>query len=122
MMPVQTHVDAISLSSAIDWLKDVLTGPAATTIAILGVASIGFLMLTGRTDLRRAARVIIGCFILFSASAIASGIVGTLQPPPPPSLAPEQPPAYAPSVPKPTSADPFPGASIPAQRTQDVGN
>jgi len=106
---------------ALEWVKSVLLGPAATTIAILAVASVGFLMLTGRTDLRRAARVIIGCFILFSASAIASGIVGTLQPPPPPPHVAE-PPAYVPSVPKPTSTDPFPGASIPTQRTQDVGN
>jgi len=66
--------------------------------------------------------VIIGCFILFSASAIASGIVGALQPLSPPAPAPEPPPAYVPSVPKPTSTDPFPGASIPNQRTQDVGN
>ena len=109
-----------SIAVAISWLQVLLTGPAATTIAILAVASFGFLMLTGRTDLRRAARVIIGCFILFSASAIASGIVGALQPPPPP--APEPPPAYVPSTPKPTSSDPFPGASIPNQRTQDVGN
>jgi hypothetical protein len=89
-------------------------------MAILAVASIGFLMLAGGTDLRRAGRVIIGCFILFSAKAIASGIIGSLQPPTPPP--PEQPPAYAPLVPKPTSSDPFPGASIPNQRTQDVGN
>jgi hypothetical protein len=115
-------IDGSPLNSAIEWLEALLIGTAATTIAILTVASIGFLMLTGRTDLRRAARVIIGCFILFSASAIASGIVGALPPPPPAPPVAEPPPAYIPSVPKPTSTDPFPGASIPNQRTQDVGN
>jgi hypothetical protein len=110
-----------ALNPAIDWLKDALLGHMATAIAILAVASIGFLMLAGRTDLRRAARVIIGCFILFSASAMAAGIIGVLNPAPPPPAVPEPPPAYIPSVPKPTSRDPFPGASMPQQRTQDIG-
>lgn len=87
------------------------------TVAIVAVASIGFLMFTGRTDLRRAARVIIGCFILFGATTIANAVVGVLHPAPPPPTASEPPLAYTPAVPRPTSTDPFPGASIPDQRT-----
>jgi hypothetical protein len=117
-----TSDEAGFLVPAIYWLQGALLGTAATIIAILAVASLGLLMLTGRTDLRRAARVIIGCFIVFSASAIASGIGGTLAPAPLAPPVPEPRPAYVPSVPRPTSADPFPGASIPKQRTTDIGN
>jgi type IV secretory pathway VirB2 component (pilin) len=110
------------LSSAVGWLQSALLGAAATTVAILAVASIGFLMLTGRSEVRRAARVILGCFILFSAATIANGIIGILQPAPPPPTAAVPAPAYTPSVPKASSADPFPGASIPDQRTKDISN
>lgn len=41
---------------------------------MVAVASIGFLMLTGRIEPRRAGRVVLDCFILFGASAIAAGI------------------------------------------------
>jgi type IV secretory pathway VirB2 component (pilin) len=111
---------ASALSSALNWLEGALLGTAATTVAILAVASIGFLMLTGRTDLRRTSRVIIGCFILFSAATIANGIIGSLRPTLPPAPVVVPPPPYVASVP--TSSDPFPGASLPDQRTRDIGN
>jgi type IV secretory pathway VirB2 component (pilin) len=114
--------EANATTAAVGWLQATLVGTVATTVAVLAIASIGFLMLTGRIDIRRAARVILGCFILFSAATIANGIVGTLQPAPPPPAPEAQAPAYTPSVPKASSADPFPGASIPDQRTTDVAN
>jgi type IV secretion system protein VirB2 len=42
--------------------------------AVIAIASVGFMMLTGRMDWRYGATVIMGCFILFGAGAIVAGI------------------------------------------------
>jgi type IV secretion system protein VirB2 len=44
---------------------------------VIAVAMVGFMMLTGRMNWRFGATVIIGCFILFGAGAIVSGIQAT---------------------------------------------
>jgi len=49
-------------------------GNVATAIAVMAVAAVGFMMLTGRVNWRFAATVIIGCFVLFGAGAIVAGI------------------------------------------------
>ena len=67
-----------AIASAVGWFQGALLGSIATIVAIIAIASVGFLMLTGRIDIRRAARVVFGCFIIFGASTIASGgIPGT---------------------------------------------
>ena len=60
--------------SALQWLQGTLLGNVATAVAVIAVAMVGFMMLTGRMNWRFGATVIIGCFILFGASAIVSGI------------------------------------------------
>lgn len=60
--------------SALLWLQGTLLGNVATAVAVMAVASVGFMMLTGRLNWRFGATVIIGCFILFGASAIVAGI------------------------------------------------
>ncbi len=62
------------LVAAVTWLQDVLLGTAATSIAIVAIAAIGFGMLTGRINLRHGATVVFGCFILFGASSIVNGL------------------------------------------------
>ena len=47
------------------------------SVAVIAVAMVGFMMLTGRLNWRFGATVIIGCFILFGAAAIVSGIQST---------------------------------------------
>ena len=59
---------------AVDWLQGTLLGNVATAVAVIAVAAVGFMMLTGRMNWRFGATVIIGCFILFGAGAIVSGI------------------------------------------------
>ena len=110
------------IAAALYWMQSVLLGPIATTVAVIAVASIGFLMLTGRIDIRRAAQVAIGCFIIFGASAIAQGIAGGAN-----SLEGQQvsaaqaiPPQVSPPPPAPTSLppkayDPYAGAAVPPQ-------
>jgi len=60
--------------AALAWLQGTLLGNVATAIAVMAVAAVGFMMLTGRLNWRFGATVIIGCFILFGASAIVAGI------------------------------------------------
>lgn len=60
--------------AALQWLQGTLMGHVATTIAVMAVAAVGFMMLTGRLNWRMGATVIIGCFVLFGAGAIVSGI------------------------------------------------
>jgi type IV secretion system protein VirB2 len=63
--------------SAVRWLQGTLLGTVATVVAVIAVASVGFLMLTGRINWRYGATVILGCFILFGAASIVAGIQST---------------------------------------------
>jgi type IV secretion system protein VirB2 len=60
--------------AALAWLQGTLLGNVATAVAVMAVAAVGFMMLTGRMNWRFGATVIIGTFILFGAGAIVSGI------------------------------------------------
>ena len=51
-----------------------MLGNVATAAAVIAVAVVGFMMLTGRIEWRRGLTVVIGCFIIFGAVAIVSGI------------------------------------------------
>ncbi len=59
------------------WMQDTLLGTVATVVAVIAIASVGFLMLTGRINWRYGAVVILGCFILFGAASIVGGIQST---------------------------------------------
>jgi type IV secretory pathway VirB2 component (pilin) len=59
---------------AINWLQGTLLGTFATVAAVIAVASVGFMMLTGRINWRHGAVVIFGCFVLFGAASIVAGI------------------------------------------------
>ncbi|QIG53492.1 type VI secretion protein [Altererythrobacter sp. BO-6] len=60
--------------AALAWLQGTLLGTVATTVAVMAVAAIGFMMLTGRMNWRFGVTVIIGVFILFGATTIVAGI------------------------------------------------
>ena len=60
--------------AALAWLQGTLLGNVATAVAVMAVAAVGFMMLTGRMNWRFGATVIVGCFILFGSAAIVSGI------------------------------------------------
>ncbi len=62
------------INSALLWLQGTLLGTVATTVAVMAVAAIGFMMLTGRINWRFGATVIVGVFILFGATTIVAGI------------------------------------------------
>lgn len=106
-----THPNAFA--AALAWIEGTLLGTVATTAAVIAVASVGFLMLTGRIDLRRAAQVVAGCFIIFGASAISSGIAGAISGSGPQPRAVQPPPLPAPAAAPPGPAyDPYAGAAV----------
>ena len=93
--------------------------PTNVFAAVVAVASVGFLLLSGRIDMRRAAQVIFGCFILFGASSIAAGImrgVGGEEGESAAVAAPPQAPLPGPAATMPVAArpyDPYAGAAVP---------
>src|SRR3954466_3806963 len=62
------------LIAALEWVQGTLLGNLATSAAVIAVAVVGFLMLTGRMDWRRGLTVVVGCFIVFGAVSIVAGI------------------------------------------------
>ena len=62
------------LLAALEWIQGTLLGNIATSAAVIAVAIVGFMMLTGRIEWRRGLTVVIGCFIIFGAVAIVAGI------------------------------------------------
>jgi type IV secretory pathway VirB2 component (pilin) len=60
--------------NAVAWMQDTLLGQVASGVAVIAVAVVGLLMLTGRMNWRYGATVIVGCFILFGAATIVGGI------------------------------------------------
>lgn len=60
--------------AAMGWMQGTLLGNLATTAAVIAVAVVGLMMLTGRMNWRFGATVIMGTFILFGSTAIVAGI------------------------------------------------
>jgi type IV secretory pathway VirB2 component (pilin) len=114
VLPPSPETNALSVAA--QWIADVLTGPVATSLAVISIAALGYLMLSGRLDLRRGLRIVLGCFILFGAPAIALGFRHATQ-----NLAGEQateppktpsPVLASPSRTATSSADPYAGAAV----------
>ncbi len=107
---------------AVHWIEQILLGSIATSVAILAIAVLGLLMLSGRLPFKRGATVVVGCFILFSASTVASGLLAAIgdgtQGEPIAATVPA--PAYLPASPRPMPRDPNAGASVSDQRTTDI--
>lgn len=59
---------------AVNWLEGTLLGTVATVVAVIAIAAVGFMMLTGRINWRHGAVVVLGCFIVFGAASIVAGI------------------------------------------------
>jgi type IV secretory pathway VirB2 component (pilin) len=103
--------------AAVQWVEAVALGTIATSIALIAVASVGLLMLNGRVPIRRGVTVIAGCFILFGAPMIATGILRGVQPSrsTEPQMAQREssPPQPLPTIKPMPSYDPYAGAAVP---------
>ena len=65
---------ASPILAAVTWMQDTLLGEVASGVAVIAVAVVGFMMLSGRLNWRYGATVIVGCFVLFGAATIVGGI------------------------------------------------
>ena len=81
LAPLSAHAQYASdprgsgpILAAVNWVQGTLLGNVATAVAVVAVAIVGFMMLSGRMNWRHGATVIIGCFVLFGAAAIVAGI------------------------------------------------
>ncbi|MBK6299240.1 MAG: TrbC/VirB2 family protein [Sphingomonadales bacterium] len=107
------------LRPAAMWIEGILTGTLASVLAIIAVAALGFALLSGRIDMRRGLTVLVGCFILFGAPAIAAGLCsiadasstanGVL------ATAPMTQTPIPPAPQNPNYFDPYAGASVPVR-------
>jgi len=109
-----TSADNNSLAAVTSWLAQLITGSIGTTIAIIAVALTGFSMLHGRISARDAARIVLGCFILFGAPSIARSFLGHQAPSRPATRAEvyTAPPGFV-APPSQQNNDPYAGASVP---------
>ncbi|AJA08922.1 Putative membrane protein [Sphingopyxis fribergensis] len=122
--PTLSLTDPPAQSPIIDgvaWVQGAALGSAATIVAVIAVAMIGMLMLSGRLELRRGIAVVLGCFILFGAGGIAAAITGLARAGSPPQVLAAQEtdrlsPRLGTSGPPPAAYDPYAGASVPSRR------
>lgn len=109
-----------AITNGVAWVQGAALGTVATTVAVIAVATIGLLMLSGRLELRRGITVVLGCFILFRAGGIAAALTGLagadIQPAPPAALDPGLSAELRSPTPRSTVYDPYAGASVPDRR------
>lgn len=110
---------------ATNWIEGTLLGSLATSVAVIAVAMLGFLLLTGRASLRRGMTVLLGCFLLFGSAAIADGLrlalgTGSEERAAPTATTAAPSPlaevATPPLTPRPAPYDPYAGAAVPQHR------
>ncbi|UKK86173.1 TrbC/VirB2 family protein [Sphingopyxis sp. BSN-002] len=75
-MPLTEPPTHSPIAEGMMWAQGAALGSTATMFAVIAVAAIGLLMLSGRLELRRGITVVVGCFILFGASSIATALNG----------------------------------------------
>ena len=61
-------------SSVANWIGSIAQGQLVIILGVLAIAGVGLSMLSGGMELRRGMAAVVGCFILFGASAIARGL------------------------------------------------
>ncbi len=104
------------IARSVGWVESVATGSLASIVAVIAVAIVGMMMLSGRLEVRRGITVVAGCFLVFGANLIARGILegmdrgvagSTLAAAPLPDALVDAP------KPTPQPYDPYAGASVP---------
>lgn len=62
------------LTTGTGWIVQLLTGTLATTLCVIAIALLGYLMLIGRFRVIGGFRVVLGCFIVLGSAQIAAAI------------------------------------------------
>lgn len=71
-IPAFATGDITALTDAIQGLIDILTGTTAKLLAVVAIAGVGYLYISGRLSLQHAAYVGLGIGVIFGAPDIAS--------------------------------------------------
>lgn len=100
-----------AIPDAVGWIGNLLAGPLATAVAVVAVALLGMAMLDGTISTRRMSRVLLGCFLLFGAHALAAGMIDSVRETSPINEAAVAPPPPAP-VKSPQPFNPYTRASM----------
>lgn len=103
------------ISAGSDWVSQLIGGPAATTICVIAIGFLGFMLMSGRLAVRDGLRVVIGCFVLLGAPTLALSllhIADGAQSAPAVDEAIAGPPAPTPTQLAPANYDPYAGASL----------
>jgi type IV secretion system protein VirB2 len=118
-----SYVDPAAIPAAASFVSGTLTGSLAAAVAIIAVGWFGLMVMAGRLSRRRGMQLILGCFIVFGAPLIASGIIQSLEgDESSPSVVPAQAPPLLQvpvAVQRPASSnpyDPYAGAALPPRR------
>jgi type IV secretion system protein VirB2 len=105
-----------ALVASVSWIETLVTGSLAASVAVIAIAALGFIMLSGRIDWHRSARAIVGCFLIFGAPLLASGLIDLLSFSATGVREPVEQPTIAPPPPRPPEAyDPYAGAALPSR-------
>ncbi|MFM5949062.1 MAG: TrbC/VirB2 family protein [Novosphingobium sp.] len=70
-----SNISGNSIDTLLSWMVQMATGPAASILATLALAGLGFTALTGNLTLNQVVRVLAGIFILFGAPQIAVSLL-----------------------------------------------
>jgi len=111
-------VEQSPIEAAGTWLADLMAGSMVTALCVIAVAMLGLLMLWGDVPVRRGVQVILGCFVLLSASTVAGalqnlgGDLAGSDRAPVPFVIEQAPPPVLP----PANYDPYAGASLRRRR------
>jgi type IV secretory pathway VirB2 component (pilin) len=65
----------VVIADGVGGVSGLLTGSLAVSLAVIGIALLGFLLLTGRVDIRRSGLVVLGAFILFGTPVLVVGLI-----------------------------------------------
>lgn len=102
------------MEAGANWLVTLMTGSLALGLCVLAIAVVGLLMLGGRLPVSDGFRVVLGCFVLLGAPAIAAAFVtaGQEVSQAPASSGPAHQPADSREDLPPSAFDPYAGASL----------
>lgn len=67
------------LEQIIESIIGIMTGPIATGVAIIAVASIGYMWLSGRLEMQRALVIVAGMIIIFGSANIVNALRGSTE-------------------------------------------
>jgi len=75
MAQAQTAVDTLEpLEAILESIIGIMTGPIATGVAIVAVAAIGYMWMSGRLEMGRAVAIVFGMILIFGAANIVNAL------------------------------------------------